>query len=88
MIIKDQFARAAVVVKSDTADIVKPYGGAKKEGAILRVNDITGGDVIKVQTFGGDIITYKGVVVGEWLPVHVVKVFDTDTTVTEVVAHW
>lgn len=53
----------------------------------------TGGD-IKVQMAedkagsGGDVVTFKNVVDGQLLPLSVVKIYDTDTTATDILVIW
>ncbi len=44
---------------------------------------------IKVKTVSGSEVTYTGVKGGTFLPVHVVRVFSTGTTVTgDIIANW
>jgi hypothetical protein len=43
---------------------------------------------LKVVTEGGDTVTFAGVKTGTTIPVEVLKVFDTDTTATLLLACW
>jgi hypothetical protein len=81
---KLQASRAAVVTKSDTVDIPNPGNGAV-EGCVLYVG--TGG-ILRVLTAGGDDITFQGVPNGTFIPVQVVRVFDSTTTALNIVALW
>ncbi len=55
-------------------------------GAVLYCGGIDGN--IKVETIGGDLVTFIGLKAGTFLPVQVRKVFDTDTTMTNLLAIW
>jgi hypothetical protein len=55
------------------------------EGAVLYVG--TGGD-LKVELFGGSVVTLTNVNDGQFIPVQVVKVFSTGTTADNIVALW
>lgn len=81
---KLQASRATVVTKSDTVDIPNP-GNGEVEGCVLYVG--TGG-ILRVLTAGGDDITFQGVPNGTFIPVQVVRVFDTTTTALNIVALW
>lgn len=81
---KLQASRATVVTKSDTVDITNP-GNGEVEGCVLYVG--TGG-ILRVLTAGGDDITFQGVPNGTFIPVQVVRVFDTTTTANNIVALW
>jgi hypothetical protein len=81
---KLQAGRAAAVTPSDTANIPAVTGGTNN-GCVLYV----GGDGdLKVTTIGGDDVTFVGVVAGTFLPVHVLRVWSTGTTATNIVALW
>ena len=54
-------------------------------GCVLYVG--VAGDV-KVTTAGGDDVTFTGILAGSFIPVQVVKTFDTLTTATNIVALW
>lgn len=43
---------------------------------------------VKVTTIGGDIVTFLFVPVGTFLPVQVIKVWETDTTTNQIIALW
>lgn len=81
---KLQASRATVVTKSDTVDIPNP-GNGQVEGCVLYVG--TGG-ILRVLTAGGDDITFQGVPNGTFIPVQVVRVFDSTTTALNIVALW
>lgn len=81
---KLQASRATVVTKSDTVDIPNP-GNGQVEGCVLYVG--TGG-ILRVLTAGGDDVTFQGVPNGTFIPVQVVRVFDTTTTALNIVALW
>lgn len=55
------------------------------EGAVLYVG--TGGD-LKVELFGGSVVTLTNVNDGQFVPLQVVKVFSTGTTADDIVALW
>ncbi len=81
---KLQASRASVVTKSDTVDIPNP-GNGQVEGCVLYVG--TGG-ILRVLTAGGDDITFQNVPNGSFIPVQVVRVFDSTTTALNIVALW
>lgn len=81
---KLQASRASVVTKSDTVDIPNP-GNGQVEGCVLYVG--TGG-ILRVLTAGGDDITFTNVPNGTFIPVQVVRVFDSTTTALNIVALW
>ena len=56
-----------------------------KEPAVLYVG--VGGDV-KVKTMGGDIVTFKGLATGQFVPVQCVRIYATGTTATDIIALW
>jgi hypothetical protein len=43
---------------------------------------------IRVTTVGGDDVTFNGVLAGTFIPVQVVKVWETGTSVANIVALW
>ncbi len=65
----------AIVVVNDSADLA--------HDSVLYVG--SGGD-LKVTTVGGSTLIFVGVVGGTVLPVKVKRVFDTNTTATNMVA--
>lgn len=81
---KLQAGRASSVTPSDTLGIPSVSGG-KNNGCVLYIG--SAGD-IRVETVGGDDVTFKGVNAGQFFPVNVVKVFSTGTTADEIVALW
>lgn len=80
-----QVGRAAVVTPSDTVNIPSVNGGTREEGPVLYIG---GSGNIRVLTEGGDDVIFYGVMAGTFLPVHVVRVFATSTTATNIVALW
>lgn len=85
---KLQAGRAASVTPSDTAEIPYVGGGTGEWPCTLYVGDISGGTDLKVKTAGGDEVTFKGLVAGTFIPVQVVQVFSTGTSVGEIIALW
>jgi hypothetical protein len=84
---KIQVSRASAVIPNDTADIpsVSTQDGTGNNGCVLYVG--VGGDV-KVTTAGGDTVVFVGLLAGMFVPVQVLKVWNTDTTATDIVALW
>tara|TARA_R100000951_G_scaffold81959_1_gene69645 strand:- start:3389 stop:3859 length:471 start_codon:yes stop_codon:yes gene_type:complete len=60
------------------------YGG-NSNGAVLYVG--TAGNV-RVLTSGGDDVTFSAVQAGSFIPVNVIKVYDTSTTASDILALW
>ena len=81
---KLQAGRAASVTPSDTANITSVSGGTNN-GCVLYIG---GAGNVKVETVGGDQVTFVGINTGTFLPVQVVKVFATGTSATNVLALW
>lgn len=81
---KLQVGRAASVTPSDTANIPSVSGGTNN-GCVLYVG---GAGNLKVETVGGDEVTFTGISTGAFLPVQVVKVFSTGTSATNILALW
>ena len=81
---KLQAGRAAAVTPSDTVNIPAVTGGTNN-GCVLYVG---GTGTLKVTTIGGDDVTFVGVLAGTFLPVHVLRVWSTGTTATNIVALW
>lgn len=82
---KLQAYRAANVTPSDTAPIPSVGGGSgKNNGCVLYVG--VEGD-LKVETSGGDVVTFKNMPVG-YVPIQVVKIFATGTSANEIIALW
>jgi hypothetical protein len=87
MYLKLQAGRCAPVTPSDTVDIpsVSSQNGEGNNGCVLYVGGF--GD-IKVDTVGGDLITFVGVNGGTFFPVQVLRVYATGTTATDIIALW
>jgi hypothetical protein len=81
---KLQVGRAAAVTPSNTVDIPAITGGTNN-GCVLYIGGY--GDV-KVDTVGGDTVTFVGVLGGTFFPVQVMRVYATGTTATNIVALW
>ena len=60
------------------------YGGVQ-EGAVFYVG--TGGDV-KITTAAGDDVTLVGLPTGSFVPVQTIKIFNTGTTASNIIALW
>ena len=84
MYLKLQSGRSAAVVPSDSTDIPAVTGGTNN-GCVLYVGGF--GD-LKVDTVGGDTITFVGVNGGTFFPVQIMRVWATGTTATDIVALW
>ena len=84
---KLQAARAAAVTPSNTTDItsVSTQDGTGNNGCVLYIGGY--GDV-KVDTAGGDTVTFTGVLGGTFFPVQELRVYATGTTATNIVALW
>ena len=89
---KLQVGRAVAVTPSDTLDILNPGGDAavtpqspRPLGCVLYVGGA--GDLV-VETIGGDVVTFAGVLAGSFIPVQVRKVLSTGTTATNILALW
>ena len=85
MYLKLQSGRAAAVSPSDTVDIPSVTGGTSNNGCVLYIG---GFGNLKVETVGGDLITFVGVNGGSFFPVQVTKVYSTGTTATDIIALW
>lgn len=84
---KLQAGRASVVTKSDT-DNIPDVSGGENNGCVLYIGSAGEGGALRVLTVGGDDVTFYGVQSGTFFPVQVLRVFDTDTTATNIVALW
>lgn len=84
---KLQANRASSVTPSDTVNIpsLSSESGTPNRGCVLYIG--TGGD-LKVLTVGGDEVTFTNFQDGSFLPVQVVRVFETDTTASNIIALW
>ena len=81
---KLQVGRAASVTPSDTANIPSVSGGTNN-GCVLYVG--TAGN-LRVQTVGGDDVTFNNINTGAFIPVQIVKVYATGTTASNILALW
>ena len=70
---------------ASNAFAVTPADGSNLTHA-ARALFVGGAGNIKVDTLGGDTVTFTGVVSGAILPVRILKVYSTDTTATNIVA--
>jgi hypothetical protein len=82
---KLQAGRAAAVTPSNTVDIPSVSGGTSNNGCVLYVG---GAGDLKVDTIGGDAVTFVAVPAGSFIPVQVTRVYATGTTATSIVALW
>ena len=82
---KLQAGRAAAVTPSNTVDIPSVSGGTSNNGCVLYVG---GAGDLKVDTVGGDAVTFVAVLAGSFIPVQVTRVYSTGTTATSIVALW
>ena len=82
---KLQVGRAAAVTPSNTVDIPSISGGTSNNGCVLYVG---GAGDLKVDTVGGDAVTFVAVPAGSFIPVQVKRVYSTGTTATSIVALW
>ena len=84
---KLQVSSAAVVVPNDTLDIpsLSTSPEQRNNGCVLYVG--TTGDV-RVLTAGGNDVVFKSVLGGSYMPVQVLRVFETNTTASNIIALW
>lgn len=80
---KLQVTKAAEVSPNDTTNI--QFGTRDTGGCVLYVG--TGGN-LRVLTSGGNDVTFANIADGTFLPVHVVRVFATSTTASNILALW
>jgi hypothetical protein len=83
--LKLQPERAAAVTPSDTANIPPITGGDNNVGCVLYVG---GPGTLTVTTYGGDTVTFSGVLAGTFIPINVVKVWAAGTSATNIIALW
>ena len=58
-------------------------------GCCLYIGDVAGGTDVEVLTAGGDPkILFKGVNAGQFMPVNVLRVYNTNTTAASILALW
>lgn len=83
---KLQASKAVDVTPSDTLNIPSSSpDGVPNAGNVLYVG--TGGD-LKVTTVAGDDVTFVNIQGGSFLPIQVVKVWNTGTTADDILALW
>ena len=81
---KLQVGIAASVTPSDTANIPSVSGGTNN-GCVLYVGSAGN---LRVQTVGGDDVTFNNINTGAFIPVQIVKVYATGTTASNILALW
>ena len=81
---KLQVGRAASVTPSDTANIPSVSGGTNN-GCVLYVGSAGN---LRVQTVGGDDVTFNNINTGAFIPVQIVKVYATGNTASNILALW
>ena len=81
---KLQVGRAASVTPSDTANIPSVSGGTNN-GCVLYVGSAGN---LRVETVGGDDVTFNNINTGAFIPVQIVKVYATGTTASNILALW
>lgn len=84
--LKLQVGRALAVIPNDDEDVY--FVGSEADKVIPCVLYVGTGGNLKVRTAGGDDVIFYNLNDGTFLPVNVLRVFDTDTTATDVVALW
>lgn len=84
--LKLQVGRAKAVVPSNTEDIY--FVGSEADKVLPAVLYIGNGGDLKIETAGGDVVTFYNIQDGTFLPVNVVKVFATGTDATNILALW
>lgn len=70
------YERAVAVTPSDAADLTN----------IASALYIGGAGAVKIDTVGGDTVTFSGMLVGTVYPIRIKKVYSTGTTATNIVA--
>jgi hypothetical protein len=66
-------------------DSYKIYAGGNNDGCVLFVG--SAGD-IQIETVGGDEVQFVGISGGQFIPVHVKKVFYSGTSASNIIALW
>jgi len=84
---KLQACRVSGVTPSDTDEIpnVATEDGSGNNGCVLFIG--TAGNVA-VKTVGGDLVIFKNIANGTFLPVQVLQVLTTGTTADDILALW
>lgn len=81
---KLQANRAVKVTPSNTVNISEETE-ASKSGSVLYIG--TGGD-LRVLTVGGDEVVFYNIQDGSFLPVQVLRVYESETTASNIIALW
>ncbi len=81
---KLQVGRAASVTPNDTVNIPSVSGGTNN-GCVLYVGSAGN---LRVQTVGGDDVTFNNINTGAFIPVQIVRVYATGTTASNILALW
>lgn len=63
----------------------KIYSGTLNKGCVFYVG---GAGNVKGENEAGDVVTFVGLLAGEFVPVHLTKIYSTDTTATYIIALW
>lgn len=61
------------------------YAGGNNNGCVLYVG--SSGD-LKITTVGGDVVSLVGISGGQFIPIHVSKVWDSGTSAGDIIALW
>lgn len=69
----------AAITPSDSTNISRPTRG-------IYVGSIAGGAVVVAVTYAGTAVTFSGVVAGSILPIQAIRVNNTSTTASSLVA--
>ena len=88
--LKLQTSRALAVTPSDTVNIQYPgdLTAAPNRANWACVLYVGGAGDVRVTTAGGDDVIFYGLAAGTFVPVNVVKVWNDDTSATNIVALW
>lgn len=78
-------ANRAVKVTPSNTDNISEGTEASKSGSVLYIG--TGGD-LRVLTVGGDEVVFYNIQDGSFLPVQVLRVYESETTATNILALW
>ena len=82
---KLQGMRASAVTPSNTVNIPNVTGSPTTQACVLYVGI---GGSLKVLTEGGDEVTFVNVQDGTFFPVNVLRVFETGTGASDIIAIW
>ena len=70
---------------SGTGQSYKIYAGGNNDGCVLYVG--SSGD-LRVTTVGGDVVSLVGISGGQFIPVHITKVWFSGTSAGNIIALW